>query len=349
MTYNSAATIEPCLRAALDSLEAGELVMVYDNASTDGTTTIVDRLQREVGDRLIVERSPVNRGFGQAVNAAVALLGETEHLLLVNPDLTLTPPAVRALRSAVEGGAGFAGPRIVDPTGRPTASPAPAPNWLYVWGVVARLALGRTTFRRLVGRLHVDRLPLPSARAHAGRARHASAGAEPVGRYQYVSGSCLALRRDAFAAAAGFDSRFFMYSEDADLCVRLAGHGYAGRYCPGATVVHATGSSGGSAVRDSPEVLDGMLRYLVLHQGPTRFRLVYHATLIGMKLARPLCPSPARGRLDQARTRLVTRAWHWSSPVGAARDQHGDSMGPQPRGPGQERIGHVGEATEAAG
>ncbi len=359
VTYNSAATIETCLQGALDSLGPADVVLVYDNASTDDTAGIVRRIQRQIGTRVRIVRSDVNLGFGRAVNAAVAELDDdVEHLLLVNPDLTLTRPAVGALRSAVEGGAAFAGPRIVDGGGRVSASPAPAPNWLYVWGVAARLVLGRGAFTRVVRRLHLDRLPLPSARAHAGRRRYGPGERIPLGTRSYLSGACLALRREAFVAAGGFDSRYFMYSEDADLCVRLARRGYSGVYCPTVTVVHAVGSSGGSAVRDHPQVLDGMLRYLLLHQRPIRFGLGYHVTLTGMGLAAHFCPPPARARCDEARSRMLTRAWHWSSPVGATsgaagggagNDQHCHPMGPQARDPGQKRIGDPRETTQAAG
>jgi len=59
------------------------------------------------------------------------------------------------------------------------------------------------------------------------------------------------VRRDAFLAAGGFDERFFMYWEDADLCRRLRGRGYSVRYVPDAMAVHRVGRSSQTAKRSS--------------------------------------------------------------------------------------------------
>jgi len=54
-------------------------------------------------------------------------------------------------------------------------------------------------------------------------------------------------RRDALASVRGFDPRYFLYWEDADLCRRLRRHGYHIRYVPGATAIHRVGHSSRTA------------------------------------------------------------------------------------------------------
>jgi N-acetylglucosaminyl-diphospho-decaprenol L-rhamnosyltransferase len=50
-------------------------------------------------------------------------------------------------------------------------------------------------------------------------------------------------RREALDSVGGFDERYFLYWEDADLCRRLRARNYHIRYVPGATAVHSVGHS----------------------------------------------------------------------------------------------------------
>jgi N-acetylglucosaminyl-diphospho-decaprenol L-rhamnosyltransferase len=64
----------------------------------------------------------------------------------------------------------------------------------------------------------------------------------PVG---WLSGSCLLLRRAAFADIGGFDERYFMYMEDVDLGDRLGKAGWLNVYVPSAEILHDKGHSTG--------------------------------------------------------------------------------------------------------
>ena len=59
----------------------------------------------------------------------------------------------------------------------------------------------------------------------------------------WLSGACMLARRDALEEVGGFDERYFLYWEDADLCRRLRARGYHVRYVPEATAVHEVGHS----------------------------------------------------------------------------------------------------------
>lgn len=59
----------------------------------------------------------------------------------------------------------------------------------------------------------------------------------------WLSGACLLLRASAVKGVGGFDERYFLYWEDADLCKRLRADGFSIDYVPSAEVVHVGGQS----------------------------------------------------------------------------------------------------------
>ena len=66
-----------------------------------------------------------------------------------------------------------------------------------------------------------------------------------------VSASTAVYRRDAVETAGGFDPDYFMYCEDADLCLRMLLAGYRGLYVPEARAYHAWAASTGRASSSS--------------------------------------------------------------------------------------------------
>jgi GT2 family glycosyltransferase len=92
VTWNNRDTIDGCL-ASLP--EHGIEVLVWDNASADGTAELAER------HRALVIRSRVNVGFAAAVNA-LARHATGDYLLLLNPDARLDAGAIAALLRAAD-------------------------------------------------------------------------------------------------------------------------------------------------------------------------------------------------------------------------------------------------------
>ena len=63
---------------------------------------------------------------------------------------------------------------------------------------------------------------------------------EEVFEAPYLSGCCMLIRSEAFRRAGGFDERYFLYLEDADLTRSLARDGRC-VHLPVASVVHGWG------------------------------------------------------------------------------------------------------------
>jgi GT2 family glycosyltransferase len=85
----------------------------------------------------------------------------------------------------------------------------------------------------------------------------------------WISGSCLLARKEALDALGGFDEGFFLYEEDADLCLRLRRAGWGVVFTPAATVVHHLGRSmQADPGRARLEYHRSHLRYYRKHNGP---------------------------------------------------------------------------------
>ena len=221
VTYNSATEIGPCL----DSLvgHTGPFptaVTVVDNASSDGTASIV----RKRWPSVQVIESPTNVGFSRANNIGIRAT-RGDYVLLLNPD-TVAPPAaiptlVRGL--AAHPDAAIAGARLLSERGFPELS------WgdpIGPWNEFKRKifsALYYRKVRRIVRR--VDKM--------SRQAREVS----------WVSGACMVIRRSDLEAVGLLDERFFMYTEDVDLCLAMTKRGRAVLYVAGAEVLHYRGRS----------------------------------------------------------------------------------------------------------
>jgi len=197
-------------------------VIVVDNASTDGSAEAIAERFPQV--RLI--RSAKNLGFGRANNLATEL-AQGSDLLLLNSDAFLDPGAIDALAAQLDADprAACAAPRLRYPDGRPQPScyrfPSPLSESLAALGV--------------------DRWLLP--RRRYGPYGMVTSRYSLPRRVDWAMGACLLVRRSALAGEALFDARFFMYSEETDLCLRLHRKGFATWFVPAASAVHVWGGS----------------------------------------------------------------------------------------------------------
>ena len=214
VNWNGGALLRACLASLASVQEAATVqVIVVDNASQDGSADGLPALPRPL--RLI--RNAENRGFGRACDQGAAA-GDAPAILFLNPDTQVAPDALRLARDALTADprTGIVGARLVDPDGRTARSCARAPTGLGLLGralALDRLGLVRPHF--LVEWDHADD--------------------RAVGQ---VMGAFLMIRRDLFAALDGFDPRFFVYWEDADLCTRARAAGFSVRHVAGAVAHH---------------------------------------------------------------------------------------------------------------
>ncbi len=105
----------------------------------------------------------------------------------------------------------------------------------------------------------------------------------------FVVGACLLVRTDAFQAVGGFDERYWLYGEEADLCKRLSNEGWRVHYVAEASASHVGGASAKASPQSvSDQFLRGSDRFVLTHEGPARLVAFRLATLIGAALRLPM-------------------------------------------------------------
>jgi GT2 family glycosyltransferase len=225
VTFNSAADVGGCL-ASIAAAAAGtpHEVVVVDNASRDGTAGLV----RQRWPQVRVIDAGGNLGFARANNLGIRST-QGELVLLLNPDTIPRDGAIDRLVAILDAHPRVAvtGPRIVDASGRAELSFGP------MIGPFAELR------QKLLTRGHAGRWPLVAALVE----RATNRASFP----DWVSGACLLIRRVDLERAGLLDERFFLYTEDVDLCAAVRAQGRLVRFSPEAEVVHARGASRASS------------------------------------------------------------------------------------------------------
>lgn len=228
-------------------------IVVVDNSHDDGHWQAL-RAALPEGARAV--RAEGNLGFGRGCNLAMRHT-DAPLLMLVNPDASLRPGCADALRQALLADARLAAvaPRqFLDEACAWLLPPAWLPTALRAW-VADRVALEPALRPRWSRAARTESLRCWSARA-------------PL-RQRALSGAVMMVRRAALAASPTlpgelFDARYFMYFEDADLCLRLRREGWHLALTPAAQAVHRWRN----APHKAALMQQGMQAYFDAHFGP---------------------------------------------------------------------------------
>ncbi len=199
-------------------------VIVWDNQSSDGSA---DAIEAEFGARVRLIKSEKNLGFAAANNEA-AKLSSAEFLLLLNPDTVILDDgldrlvdfAIERPKNGIYGGRTLFGDRTLNSTSCWTQ--------MTVWSLFCN-AIGLTT-------------AFPKSSFFAPE----SMGAwkrDSIREVDIVTGCLFCLRRSLWGELGGFQVKYYMYGEEADLCLRSKRIGYRPIITPDCTIVHYVGAS----------------------------------------------------------------------------------------------------------
>lgn len=292
VSTNEARWLEPCLGSVYQ--HAGQIhldVVVVDNESTDGTRELVE--SRFPAARIVCSK---NRGFAHANNRG-AMTCKARYILFLNPDTQIIEGTFEELVAALDArpDVGMAGVRQVArdgtlwPTiryfpsvGRAVGDALASERWPARWRLAGERELDRSLYDR-----EVD--------------------------CDWTSGSFMFTRCDALFAAGYLDERFFIYSEEPDLCLRIKHAGWRVLHLPVMTIIHHAGKGG---VRPKMVAQDVFTRrqYAEKHFGRS-YRTAYLAA-VGARYLIRLTAGPAGDRRAAARLALRTLTGRAAPPFG---------------------------------
>ena len=223
------------LPAALDALYAarGHLdmeVLLVDNASSDNSLELV----RTRYPQVIILANERNLGFAAGNNQGIRR-ARGRYILLLNPDTEIPPDTLTQFITFMDANpeVGVAGPRLQGRGGKIQGGAAGHdPSFVTIFN-----------FATFLYRLWPRQFPglwLPRSLYHQ---------QDPIA-VDWVSGACMMLRRETLAQAGLMNERYFMYSEDVELCRRVRGAGWGVVCLPN---IHVTHHIGGSSRQLGPE------------------------------------------------------------------------------------------------
>jgi GT2 family glycosyltransferase len=223
VSFNTKDILRECLESVERESDGLQIeILVVDNHSSDGSPEMIE----SEFPRVRVLRSTINLGFGAANNLAIQEAGG-RYVILLNSDAFLCPGSLKAAvnNMNIHPEVALAGARLVgrDFSWQPSARMFPSifNDALVLTGLAARFPKSR-----FFG--HFDRTWADPS--------------EPA-QVDWVPGAFSIFRAQVLDKVGLFDPRFFMYSEEVDLCRRIKNAGYQVWYWPDIQVIHIGGES----------------------------------------------------------------------------------------------------------
>jgi GT2 family glycosyltransferase len=240
LNYNTRELTSQCLASFAPALhQRGWQIIVVDNGSSDGS---VEALQAQYPFTEIV-RSERNLGFAGGNNLGLRqAVGQV--VFLMNSDVLAAADTLQALAHQFElrpdAGAISAGLRTSSGEAQAFAY-GDDPTLVYLLRRGSRARLRRGPLHRW----DVD---------------------QPI-ETEWVSGACVAVRREVIQQVGILDERFQLYFEDNDWCLRMRQAGWKVIYDPRFTVTHLGGQSQPQRRVASQLYYQSMIKFYAKHYG----------------------------------------------------------------------------------
>ena len=232
VTYNNEKTIDKCISTVLEQTSGKDYefsLYVYDNASTDGTVSLIEKKYPQVK----ILKGDTNKGFGAGHNAIIKRVKSDYHFV-INPDIYVDMDTFACLTDYLKDNPdiGLITPRVLNTDGTEQFLPKYCPTIRYV--IISKFPGFRYLRRRYT--------------------RQDEGLSEPT-EIQFCTGCFFGARTAFLKEMKGFSNRYFMYCEDSDLSKRVLALPKKIIFFPDATIYH-------NWQRDNTGNLKGIFRFL---------------------------------------------------------------------------------------
>lgn len=261
VNYKTAHLVSNCVNSICEHTKGVDYeIIVADNNSSEEERNILRRDNRYTFIEL-----ESNLGFGQANNAA-AKIAKGDYLFLLNPDTILINNAVSILYKYISShqSVGICGGNLYDANMQPTHSY----HRLYPSIISEMDFASGQLFRRIL----------------YGRNRQFNTTSYPI-EVAMITGADLMIRQDVWTQLQGFDSQFFMYCEDADLCFRCHHIGYKIVSVPDAHIQHLEGKSFIESEKRCRRILEGRFKFFHKHYSPLYNKVSNSLNIFSLRIA----------------------------------------------------------------
>ncbi len=230
LNYNTKDLLDSCLWSILKNSKSQNFeIIVVDNASTDGSVAMIKKKYPYV--KLIESR--VNLGYSAGNNLGLSK-SHGRNILFLNSDTGIFGNSLNIMLECLEtrDNIGILGPKLVNPDKTVQKSVGS----FYSLGNVVLMLFGG-------GRLGLLR-----------------SSPDKFAIVDWVSGSCMMIKRSVLDKAGLFDENLFMYMEEVEFCYRAKTKGILTGFTPEAKVMHQQlGSSQGGREQAIINIYKGLI------------------------------------------------------------------------------------------
>lgn len=251
VSWNVSQFLAGCLDSLrLESPRADGLtveVIVIDSASSDGTPTMIAARYPQV--KLLAQTQNVGFTVGNNIGLKVA---SGRYLMLLNPDTIVVGDALTQLVKYMDAQpqVGVSGPQTLNADGTVQSTRRRFPT--LATGIFESTWLQPFAPRRVLDRFYA-----------------ADIADDATADVDWVQGSALVVRREAYELVGGLDEQYVMFSEEVDWCKRIKSAGWRVVYVGTAKIIHYGGQSTEQVTaRKHIHFQQSKLRYFRKYHGP---------------------------------------------------------------------------------